>query len=82
MPQLCDPKVPAHLAVQYDHMLRVSTEPCLHGFADGAQFVQRRGMKLRPAEVLDLWKCQGATAGEAISKEMGGGTGYRGLEKG
>lgn len=57
LPQLCDdPKVPAHLAVQHHHVLRVSTEPCLHGFADGTQFVQRRGMQLRPAKVLHLGK--------------------------
>lgn len=40
-PQPFEPEVPAHLAVQYDHMLWVSTEPRLHGFADGTQLVQR-----------------------------------------
>lgn len=44
----------APLAVQYDHVLGVSTEPCLHGFADGAQPVQGGRVQLRPAEVLDL----------------------------
>lgn len=50
----CKSEVPAHLAVQYDHVLGVSTEPCLHGFADGAQPVQGGRVQLRPAEVLDL----------------------------
>lgn len=35
-------------------MLWVSTEPGLHGFADGAQLVQGRRVQLRPAKVLDL----------------------------
>lgn len=45
---------PAHLAVKHDHVLGVGTEPRLHGFADGTELVQGRGMQLRPAEVLDL----------------------------
>lgn len=50
------PVIPAHLAVQHDHVLRVGAEPRLHGFADGAQLVQRRGVQLRPAKVLHLGK--------------------------
>lgn len=72
-PQPCEPEVPAHLAVQYDHVLWVSTEPRLHGFADGTQLVQGGRMQLRPAEVLDLG---GVTVG-ATSEER-----WVGMEKG
>lgn len=81
--QPCELALPAHLAVQYDHMLRVSTEPRLHGFADGAQLVQRGRVQLRPAKVLDL---RGAGVGlglVATKEEVGGGgrgTGCRDLE--
>lgn len=73
LPQLYDPKVPAHLAVQHDHVLRVSTEPRLHGFADGTQFVQRRGMQLRPAKVLHLGKYKGTTVCEGEQEQGGEG---------
>lgn len=53
-PQPAEPEVPAHLAVQHDHVLWVRTEPRLHGFADGTQLVQGRCVQLGPAEVLDL----------------------------
>ena len=50
----CKSEVPAHLAVQYDHVLGVSPEPGLHGF--GAWALPDRGGRgqLRAAEVLDL----------------------------
>lgn len=82
-PQPCKPQVPAHLAVQHDHVLWVSAEPGLHGFADGAQLVQRGRMQFRPAEVLDLGQTgvQGWNWGQGPEwREVGGkGTGYRGL---
>ena len=35
-------------------MLELRGQPPLHGLAHGTDFVQRRGMKIRPAKVLDL----------------------------
>ena len=82
-PQPCEPTLPDHLAVQYDHVLRVGTEPRLHGFADGAQLVQWGRVQLRPAKVLDLRSAGVGLGLVATKEEVGGGgrgTGCRGLE--
>lgn len=42
------------LAVQDHNMLRVRGQPGLHGFTYGADLIQRWGMQVGPAEVLNL----------------------------
>lgn len=42
------------LTVQNDHMLGVGVQPVLHGFAHGTDLIQRRGMHIWPAEVMNL----------------------------
>lgn len=43
-----------HPAVDDRHMKRVSVEPALHGFTDGADLIQRWGVHVRPARVQRL----------------------------
>lgn len=48
------PPIQTYPAVDDGHVKRVGVEPALHGFADGADLVQRRGVHVRPARIQSL----------------------------
>lgn len=44
-----------YLVVQHHYVMAVGVQPSVHGLADAADFVQGRGMVVRPAKVKHLW---------------------------
>lgn len=44
----------AHLVVQHHHVVRPRVQPRVHGFANAADLLQRRGVQVGPAEIQHL----------------------------
>lgn len=52
------------------HVKRVGVEPALHGFADGADLVQRWSVHVRPARIQSLRAEQSPPAGHTRSHQV------------
>lgn len=57
---------PAHLVVQHHHVVRCCAEPRVHGFANAADLLERRGVHVRPSKIQHLNRGTNSLGSQAL----------------